>query len=362
MPIVALNPEQLLVASSVARTSPGPGSPLRPLALQLAGQSTPRTLQAALQELVREKLVVPNREGHPRLAKALEPVIAALHLPEQTISFLRYGLPDVSEVFHCRVGKRWVRLSLAASAELQVLAWPLRDVDLGDYFADELLADVPVVAGGLAEARLRLALPDLALLVAMSAVYKRKASVRAGLAGSELWLRRRSLADPDIVAAIHPQLARWLDVPGLTRVLGDAAALDRIIPRLVEAGLVFAEADRLAFTRLARTCFDPGRQRAVVAVSAYGRSTDVRTVFVQPDQWLLWSARQREGVEWVELHLLPGDTPAREALAHALRGLDPGRVTQDWPARAPTTCPACGTVLTPGQRFCGQCGHRLLPA
>ncbi|MBW1881299.1 MAG: hypothetical protein JRJ84_23335, partial [Deltaproteobacteria bacterium] len=219
MPILAFNPEQLLLLSTCAVTEPNERSPLRRLYLQADQISTERSFREAIEDFAKEGMLVPDESGKPRLAKALEPVLWILHRPEQTLSFSRIGAPDVAEAFFCRSGRTWVQDAVNVAETLDVLMYPYTAETMAAWFADELLADVRLDQSRLPERSVTLIVPELVMLVALQQVYRDRIDRGVKLRGNALGVTRKDLATPSVATGIAPVATAFMSLEHLQEML-----------------------------------------------------------------------------------------------------------------------------------------------
>lgn len=321
MPILAFNPEQLLVLSSAARTRPEEASPLRRLYLQIPPRMTPNSPIRALEELAAAKMIVANDEGRPRLAKRLEPVFYVLHRPERVIGFSRPGRRDLAEAFFCRRGKLWVQDAVSATEEVELILWPFDDASMGRWFAEELLGDLVIEPGALKETHAKLSVPEWTVLLALQEVYRRKVlATGAPVRDEALWVDRRLLASPEVLDAVHTVSGVFLSRERLGEAMADDALLDGLVARLMAARLLFGKEGLVAFTRRAQSWFDPGRVQAVVAVSSYGPRVDAKLVYVLKDGWLIVEPAGGETPRLL-VRAVPGTVSRAGVFARIMEGL-----------------------------------------
>jgi len=320
MPILAFNPEQLLLLSTCAVTEPTERSPLRRLYLQADRISTERSFREAIEDFAKEGMLVPDASGKPRLARALEPVLWILHRPEQTLSFIRVGAPDVAEAFFCRSGRTWVQDAVNVAETLDVLMYPYTAETMATWFAEELLGDVRLDRSRLPERSVTVTVPELVMLVAVQQVYRGRVERGVKLTGDALSIARWELAAPAVATGIAPVATAFMPFEHLQELLSREDLLASALGGLVARGLVDDRDGAVRFTEWSREVFDPGKQLAVVVAKNWGERLNASILYVLEGGFA--AVGTTPGPEGdLQLRSLPGTTPKEEVFEWLLEGI-----------------------------------------
>ncbi len=353
MPVLAFNPEQLLLLSTCALTEPSDRSPLRRLYLQAKDITTGPSWRETLREFADEKMVVGDKKGRLRLAKELECLLYLLHKPEETISLSRFGAPDIAESFLCRSGKTWVQLSVNFNETLEAIVYPLSRPMVCSWFADELLGDVRFARGHLPPAEpVTLSAPELILLTAAQSVYRNRVEALGVLSEDALKVTVKEIGSPEILASVNRVSAPFVSPDRLQRYVSDTSLLSKAARLLARRDLVSLHGGSFSFTRLSMALFDPGRILGVVAAKSFADRVNAKILYLYGDGALLMEPSEDLDLA-VRLIPFPWDTTKEDLFERMMENLTPlptPEITVPPSEEAPVD-PLAATVIFQGDQI-----------